>query len=429
MGCNDVTIDNVTIDTNRDGINIDCCNDVAITNCVVNAPWDDAICLKSSFGLGYKRATEYVTIDNCTVMGHATGYLLFPPGNGDEGWHAGRIKFGTESNGGFKNITITNCFFDYCRGFMLATVDGGDIDNIIISNIQMTNLFCAPIFMRLGDRARGPGPPPPGTYRNISFTDITADFNTYFEGNISSIISGIPGHYIENVSLTNVQVDYPGGGTEAWAQLVLPENESGGPDVFMFGMVTPCYGFYLRHVDGVTFNACRFDVDNYDARPEYTLIHAFNTNASNFAASIDSPANNSVEFHGEPITLSGSASGGTPPYTYQWQSSVDGNLGTGAELIVSDLSVNRGGGKLLSHTITLTSEDSDGHSDTSQIELTVKFKGDITSDGNVDLGDFNVIATDWLVSDYIAPATFENGLYYIPHATAAPTLEDRKSVV
>jgi polygalacturonase len=420
MGCSDVIIDNVLMDTNRDGINIDCSDDVEIVNCTVNSPWDDAICIKSSYGLGYKRATENVLIDNCTVMGYSAGHLLYPPGDGDEGWHAGRIKFGTESNGGFKNITITNCYFDYCRGFMLATVDGGDIDNIVISNIQMTNLFCAPIFMRLGDRARGPGPPPPGTYRNVTFTDITAGFNTYFDGNISSIMSGIPGHYIEDITLTNVQVDYPGGGTAADAQLVLPENETGGPDVFMFGMKTPSYGFYLRHVDGVTFNNCRFDVESPDARPKYKLIDALNTNASNFFASIDLPVENSVVFHGEPITFSASAGGGTEPYTYQWQSDVDGNLGTGAELVISDLSVNRSGGQLLPHIITLTAQDAAGHSYISQIELTVKFKGDANSDGDVDLEDVNIIATDWLVRDYIAPATFANGLYHIPRAAAAP---------
>jgi hypothetical protein len=102
---------------------------------------------------------------------------------------------------------------------------------------------------------------------------------------------------------------------------------------------------------------------------------------------------------------------------------VDGILGTGADLIVSNLSVNRAAGELLPHIITLTSEDSDNHSDTTQIELTVKYKGDINSDGDVDLDDVNVIVADWLVSDYTVPMTFENGLYHIPRTTAAPTLD------
>jgi len=271
-GCNDITIDNVLMDTNRDGINIDCCNDVNIINCTVNSPKDDAICMKSSYCLGYKRPTENVNISNCTVMGHAVGYLLNPPGS-DEGWHAGRIKFGTESNGGFKNITITDCNFEYCYGFMLATVDGGDIDNITIDNIQMDDLWCPPIFMRLGNRARGPGLPGPGTYRNVTISNITGSFNTSFSGNASSIISGIPGHYIEDVNFSNIDIVYPGGGLAAWADIEPNENENHFPDVFMFGTITPSYGFYVRHAKGIELHDCDFSFDpNNDERPAFVLV-------------------------------------------------------------------------------------------------------------------------------------------------------------
>ena len=68
-GVDNLTIDNLKIDTNRDGMDIDCCRNVRITNCSVNSPWDDGICLKSSFALGYARATEMVTISNCLVSG------------------------------------------------------------------------------------------------------------------------------------------------------------------------------------------------------------------------------------------------------------------------------------------------------------------------------------------------------------------------
>jgi len=269
-GCSDMIIDNVTIDTNRDGMNVDCGNDVEITGCVVNAPSDDAICMKSSYALGYKRATENVVIDNCTVMGYPVGHLLNPPGDGDEDWNAGRIKFGTESNGGFKNITITNCRFEHCRGFMLATVDGGDIENISISDITMVDITCEPIFLRLGNRARGPGPPPPGKYRNLTMSNITAN-TTY--GGVSCIASGIPGHMIEDIVFNNVTIHCDGGGTSAHAAIVLGENEDGGPDAFMFGLLTPSYGFYLRHVDGVEFHGCDFDfVRSDDERPCFVLV-------------------------------------------------------------------------------------------------------------------------------------------------------------
>ena len=75
-GVDNFTLDNVKMDTNRDGIDIDCCKNVRITNCYVNSPYDDGICLKSSFALGYASITENVTITNCQVSGYDEGTLL-----------------------------------------------------------------------------------------------------------------------------------------------------------------------------------------------------------------------------------------------------------------------------------------------------------------------------------------------------------------
>ena len=110
-GVDNLTIDNLKIDTNRDGIDIDCCRNVHVSNCSVNSPWDDGICLKSSFALGYARATEMVTISNCLLSGSfQEGGLLDGTwkrfGEGEKVPRTGRIKFGTESNGGFKNIVV-----------------------------------------------------------------------------------------------------------------------------------------------------------------------------------------------------------------------------------------------------------------------------------------------------------------------------------
>ena len=141
-GVDNLTIDNLKIDTNRDGMDIDCCRNVRVSNCSVNSPWDDAICLKSSFGLGYARATEMVTISNCLLSGsYEEGTLLdgtwkkFPAD--EKVPRTGRIKFGTESNGGFKNITVSNCVFDGCRGLAIESVDGAVIEDVTCTNITM----------------------------------------------------------------------------------------------------------------------------------------------------------------------------------------------------------------------------------------------------------------------------------------------------
>ena len=121
-------IDGLRVDTNRDGFDIDACRNVRISNVYVNSPNDDAIVLKSSYALGFNRATENVTITNSQVSGFDLGTFLdgtfkttqeFAP---DKDRVTGRLKFGTESNGGFKNITISNINFVHCRGLALETV-------------------------------------------------------------------------------------------------------------------------------------------------------------------------------------------------------------------------------------------------------------------------------------------------------------------
>lgn len=179
-GVDNLTLDNLKVDTNRDGFDIDCCKNVRVSNCTVNSPFDDGICLKSSFGLGYARATENVTITNCQVSGYEEGTLLdgtFRKGGGrvpDGGAATGRIKFGTESNGGFKNITISNCVFDYCRGLALESVDGALLEDVTISNITMRDILNAPIFIRLGARMRGPDSIAVGQCRRIIIENVVA---------------------------------------------------------------------------------------------------------------------------------------------------------------------------------------------------------------------------------------------------------------
>jgi polygalacturonase len=253
-GVDNLTIDNLKIDTNRDGIDIDACRNVRVSNCSVNSPFDDGICPKSSFALGYARATENVTITNCQVSGYDEGTFLGGTykreyKGGANGFSpTGRIKFGTESNGGFKNITISNCVFDYCRGLALETVDGGLLEDVTITNITMRDISNAPFFLRLGSRLRGPAETTHvGELRRIIISNIVV-YNA--DPRYGSIISGIPGHDIEDVKMSNIRIYYQGGGTLEQAALNPPEKETDYPEPSMFGVI-PAYGFYIRHVKGI----------------------------------------------------------------------------------------------------------------------------------------------------------------------------------
>lgn len=272
-GVDNLTIDNLRIDTDRDGMDIDCCQNVRVSNCTVNSPWDDGICPKSSYALGYARPTKNVTIANCLVTGcYELGSVLdgtlkkYPPEARIP--HTGRIKCGTESNGGFINITITGCIFEGCQGYALETVDGALLEDITISNTTMRDLRSGPIFMRLGARLRGPKENTRvGKLRRVLISNLEC-YNAPTK--VSSLLSGIPGYEIEDVKLSNVYIESVGGAPVSAASIQLPEAESKYPEPGMFGM-TPAFGFYLRHVRNVEMSHVEVAAKSPDGRPAFSL--------------------------------------------------------------------------------------------------------------------------------------------------------------
>ena len=274
-GVDNLTIDNLKIDTNRDGIDVDACKNVRISNCTVNSPFDDGICPKSSYALGYARATENVTITNCQVSGYDEGTLLdgtykreFRNQNGTFS-PTGRIKFGTESNGGFKNITVSNCVFEYSRGFALEAVDGALLEDVTITNITMRDISNSPFFLRLGNRGRGPKEKTSvGELRRVIISNVVV-YNA--DPKYASIISGIPGHLIEDVRLSNIRVYARGGGTKEQAALAPAEEEEKYPEPAMFGEL-PAYGFFIRHVKALQMNDVEVSYIKDDARPPFSMM-------------------------------------------------------------------------------------------------------------------------------------------------------------
>jgi polygalacturonase len=272
-GVDNLTIDNVRVDTNRDGIDIDSCRNVRVSNCSVNSPNDDAIVLKSSYALGQARATENVTVTNCLVSGYDIGSLLDATFKRnvteapDRDGPTGRIKLGTESNGGFRNITVSNVVFDHCRGLALETVDGGPLEDVSISNITMRDVQNSPVFLRLGARLRAPAGTTPGRLRRVNISNVVA-YNA--DPRYASIIAGLPGHDIEDVSLTNIRLYYRGGGTREQAAVEPPERESSYPEPSMFGTL-PAYGFFLRHARGIEFNNVEVSYLTEELRPAFVL--------------------------------------------------------------------------------------------------------------------------------------------------------------
>lgn len=233
LACDDVRISGITVKShvnhNNDGIDIDSCRRVVISGCNIDSG-DDAIVLKSTSD----RVCADVVVSGCVLRSTCNA-----------------LKMGTESNGGFRNIVMTGCAIHDTKlaGVALETVDGGTMDRIIVSGISMSGVG-APIFIRLGDRARvykdGMAKPDVGTMKNITISNI--------EGTATNptgcAIAGVPNAKIENVTLSNIRLSFPGGGTLEDASRVVPENAEKYPEFKMFGRL-PAYGFYCRHVRGL----------------------------------------------------------------------------------------------------------------------------------------------------------------------------------
>jgi polygalacturonase len=271
-GVDNLTIDNLKIDTDRDGMDIDCCQNVRVSNCTVNSPWDDGICPKSSYALGYARPTRNLTITNCWVTGYyELGSVLdgtfkkFAPELHVP--RTGRIKCGTESNGGFINVTISNCVFEGCNGYALESMDGALLEDITITNTTMRDLVSGPLFMRLGARLRGPKESTKvGTMRRILISNLSC----FSAPRQSSILTGIPGYLIEDVKLSNIYIETTGGGTAEDGKVQPPELENGYPDPGRFGPM-PATGFFLRHMKNLEMSHVEIANETPDARPAFYL--------------------------------------------------------------------------------------------------------------------------------------------------------------
>jgi len=263
LNCDFVRVHGITVynhcSHNNDMIDIDCCRDVIVSDCFGDSD-DDALTLKSNAGL----PTENVTITNCVLSSHCNA-----------------IKMGTESSGGFKNITISNCVIRLSRdreamagednglaGIALEIVDGGTLDGVTITNTAISGQT-TPVFIRLGNRARPyrKDLPQPGigVLRNVVISNLVARD----AGNMSCSITGLPEYPVENVILSNILMD-TAGGDPGTIPADIPEKPEKYPESAMFGPL-PAYGFYCRHVRGLTFRDVFLSSAQPDPRPAFVF--------------------------------------------------------------------------------------------------------------------------------------------------------------
>lgn len=283
-GCELGTIDNVIVDTNRDGIDIDCCKYLTVSNCKINTPHDDGLVLKSSYALKKPVITEHITITNCVITGYKLGTLLdgsYVPEK--VGWVCGRFKLGTESNGGYKNISLSNCTFMYSSGLAFEEVDQGIMENIVVNNITMNHVHHYPIYITTGCRNRGPKERTTvSTGRDIMISNVVANDIDSLAG---IIVTGMPGEPLRNISLSNIRLQYRGGGKAELAKKEYREQGTNYPEP-KFAKETPAFGLYARHVDGIEVDNVSFTTIKPDYRPAIMLDDVKNERITNIKADL-----------------------------------------------------------------------------------------------------------------------------------------------
>ncbi len=255
LACENLLVDGITVLNlpngerrsfyNNDGIDVDSCRQVRILNCSFRTE-DDGLCFKSTTSIPCRD----IVASNCLIMSKCNA-----------------IKCGTESVGGFRNMTISNCsvYDTPYAGIALESVDGGTLDGVNISNIAMRDVRC-PVFIRLGGRGRpvsaGDAKPDVGSLRNVTISNL----NATGAGDLGCSITGLPGHAVQGVSLLNVRIAFAGGGTLQAAQRTLEEKSADYPESTMFGTL-PAYGFFVRHAKDISLDHVDLASAAPDSRP------------------------------------------------------------------------------------------------------------------------------------------------------------------
>jgi Glycosyl hydrolases family 28/Secretion system C-terminal sorting domain len=270
FNCDSLTIRNVRIVNhgygNNDGINIDACRNVLVENCSVDANNDPVV---------IKMTNPYFTAENIMVR------------NCDLATYSRAIKIGTETQGHVRNVRVENCRVDFSKagpfgsnfpgnvGINLAIVDGGSLDDVVIQDIDIKGIK-TPMTIRLGDRATlyNDTVPRPGvgTFRNLLLKNITIVAR---EG-ISSTVSGINGHPLQNIRMENVDITVAGGEDALPPGFVVPENNGAKPDNDVLGEDIPAYGIFFRNVDTLTLNNVCVKALQPDGREKYIFENISN---------------------------------------------------------------------------------------------------------------------------------------------------------
>lgn len=188
--CNQIRVDGLTINNhdfgpNNDGLDINGCRDMVVSNCRIRG-CDDNIIIKATADA---RSSERIVVSNCILQSQCAA-----------------LGLGAETTHAIRNIAFTNCVCDPVnRPVQIEMWDPGLVENIVISNLTGSTLVQTRperiIYLDIQQHVR----PEPvlGQMRNISISNLT--FTT--RGRL--MVTAQDGAQIENLTIRDIQLTYP----------------------------------------------------------------------------------------------------------------------------------------------------------------------------------------------------------------------------
>lgn len=279
--CKRINVEGITISSrvngNGDGLDFDGCEYVTINNCVFDTS-DDAICLQAS---SKDYPCRFFTITNCIMSSQWAG-----------------IRIGLLSIGDFYNVSVDNCVFHNIvdAGLKIQMNEGGRMENFIFSNLIMKEVTRVVLmtFNNFTVYVDGPDEPAPmQAMKNFMFSNFRVETKSVQKDDVKPLIliTGLPGHMIENLTFSNFYMTGPGGGTNSDGKLrSIPELDHIRPEFFQFGKVVPAYGIYARHVKGLYLDNLVMNTETPDSRPAVICDDVIDMELSDSKASVTSDA-------------------------------------------------------------------------------------------------------------------------------------------
>ncbi|MBE7218925.1 MAG: hypothetical protein INR64_10685 [Caulobacteraceae bacterium] len=237
IGCEDLLIQGLAIDNNllipnNDGIDVDRCKRVRVSDCAITAG-DDCLIVKTSRNFPQFGDCSDVVMSNCTLRSSSAGVKVEPEG-------PGRLHDCI-----FRGLTIT----DSNRGLAIFNRDGAVVERLVFSDLIITTRLHHDMWWGKAEPINVSNLPRRASIGPCVMRDLRFD-NIVCQGESGVFIHGWPGSTLERLTFSNLQVRIEKTSAFSGGVYDLRPNEYPGYGVYPHRIA----GLYAEEVDGLTLD-------------------------------------------------------------------------------------------------------------------------------------------------------------------------------